>query len=734
MVHQPRPPAGIDSRLPPPPGPPPPSFLSPPPYPATQILPSRPFFNGPPPSSAAAPGAARPGFGRPPPSSNAGYPAAPPPFHSGAPSYPRPFFAPPGTAPSPSPLGPPPGAGPPSAPRAGPLPHPLPLGLGASAGMPAMSPLPIPKRPAETVKEDQRAQARDEEAASWTAHKSGDGILYFYNTLTNKSTYERPPGFTGEVEKVSSQPTPVAWERIPQSDWALVTTDDKKKYYYNTKSQATSWQVPEEVADTRRRLAEEEAKAGKEPGAFALSTPAIGAGGREAVGHKASLGSPLSLVKKKLKDSGTPSPGAAPVSGILGPKPPEAGGPTMAPAIEILSAAQEEQGVKAENEEASDSDSSSDGESERAAKEKKTEDFKEMLKEKGVAPFSKWDRELPKIIFDPRFKASPIMPYAAIPTQAERRAIFDRYVKTRAEEERKERRAALKEATEGFRQLLEEVAAELDHSTTPETFAGRWGEDPRCEALDKEHRDPLIMERVAPMRKAEEERQRVLREEAAGAFKALLTERADITANSRWLKVKEGLRDEARYLAVAREDRESLFDAHVRKLRQAEQEAERAAKAKRDEEEKQREREREERKRKEREEAEAAREKAKARRKEALAAFRILLVEQVKDSEATWSESRSRLEKDERFAVLELEVPEREQAFREHVVELHKAQVAAFKELLTEKMDAESAKVEESKGRRVLSSWSAAKRLLKDDGRYLSLPRKDREALYPQTS
>jgi FF domain len=27
-----------------------------------------------------------------------------------------------------------------------------------------------------------------------------------------------------------------------------------------------------------------------------------------------------------------------------------------------------------------------------------------MLKERGVPPFAKWEKELPKIIFDPRFK------------------------------------------------------------------------------------------------------------------------------------------------------------------------------------------------------------------------------------------------------------------------------------------------------------------------------------------
>lgn len=35
-----------------------------------------------------------------------------------------------------------------------------------------------------------------------------------------------------------------------------------------------------------------------------------------------------------------------------------------------------------------------------------------MLKERGVAPFSKWDKELPKIVFDPRFKVSDFFVYA----------------------------------------------------------------------------------------------------------------------------------------------------------------------------------------------------------------------------------------------------------------------------------------------------------------------------------
>lgn len=46
----------------------------------------------------------------------------------------------------------------------------------------------------------------------------------------------------------------------------------------------------------------------------------------------------------------------------------------------------------------------------------------------------------------------------AIPSYSARRSLFEHYVKTRAEEERKEKRAAQKAAIEGFKQLLDEAS------------------------------------------------------------------------------------------------------------------------------------------------------------------------------------------------------------------------------------------------------------------------------------
>lgn len=34
---------------------------------------------------------------------------------------------------------------------------------------------------------------------AWTAHRSETGVVYYYNSVTGQSTYEKPPGFEGEV-------------------------------------------------------------------------------------------------------------------------------------------------------------------------------------------------------------------------------------------------------------------------------------------------------------------------------------------------------------------------------------------------------------------------------------------------------------------------------------------------------------------------------------------------------
>ena len=65
-----------------------------------------------------------------------------------------------------------------------------------------------------------------------------------------------------------------------------------------------------------------------------------------------------------------------------------------------------------------------------------------------MSAFSTWEKELHKIVFDPRY---------LLLTSKERKQVFEQYVKERAEEERREKRNKLREKKDHFRHLLEEA-------------------------------------------------------------------------------------------------------------------------------------------------------------------------------------------------------------------------------------------------------------------------------------
>ncbi|XP_048440932.1 pre-mRNA-processing protein 40C isoform X2 [Pyrus x bretschneideri] len=580
--------------------------------------------------------------------------------------------------------------------------------------------------------------AVNEQLVAWTAHKTETGVVYYYNALTGESTYDKPPGFKEEPDKVSMQPTPVSTVNLAGTDWVLVTTSDGKKFYHNSKTKVSSWQIPNEVIELKEQqdsdVPKEHTPSGpnnnlmieKGPAPVSMSAPAINTGGREAMPFKPSAvqgtSSALDLIKRKLQDPVTSSPIPAPS---------ESNG---ARGVESTPKGQQSENskdkLKETNGDGNLSDSSSDSEDADSgpSKEECIIQFKEMLKERGVAPFSKWEKELPKIVFDPRFKA--------IPSHEARRSLFEHYVKTRAEEERKEKRAAQKAAIEGFKQLLDEASEDIDRNTDYQSFRKKWGNDSRFEALDRKDREHLLNERVLPLKRAAEEKAQAVRAAASAGFKSMLKEKGDVTVSSRWSRVKDSLRNDPRYKNVRHEDREVLFNEYILGLKAVEEEAEREAKAKRDEQEKLRERERELRKRKEREEQETERVRLKVRRKEAFATFQALLVETIKDPQASWTGSRPKLEKDpqRRAANPDLDPSDMEKLFREHVKMLNERCAHEFRTLLAEVLTAEAASQETEDGKTVLNSWSTAKRILKVDTRYDKTPRKEREVLWRRYS
>ncbi|OMO93899.1 hypothetical protein COLO4_16625 [Corchorus olitorius] len=502
---------------------------------------------------------------------------------------------------------------------------------------------------------------------------------------------------------------------------------------YFDRSQSTvnpisSWQIPSEVAELRKKQDSDASKehavpvlnvdvvAEKGSAPVSLSAPAVSTGGRDAIPLRTPVvpgsSSALDLIKKKLQESGVPS-SSSPVPVMPVPAAQELNG-SRAVDVKGLQSENSKDQLKDANGDGNISDSSSDSEDTDSgpSKEECIKQFKEMLKERGVAPFSKWEKELPKLLFDPRFKA--------IPTHSARRSLFEHYVKTRAEEERKEKRAAQKAAIEGFKQLLDEASEDIDLNTNYQTFKRKWGSDPRFEALDRKDKELLLNERVLPLKKAAEEKAQAERAAAASEFKSMLKEKGDINVNSRWSRVKDNLRDDPRYKAVKHDDREVLFNEYISELRAIEEKAERKEKAKREEE----------------HSIYHFEKKTVARMlkflKEAIASFQALLVETIKDPQASWTESKHKLEKDPqgRAGNPDLDPSDTEKLFREHIKMLIERCAQDFRALLAEVITPDAAAQETEEGKTVLNSWSTAKRLLKSDPRYNKMPRKEREAVW----
>lgn len=580
------------------------------------------------------------------------------------------------------------------------------------------------------VKDLQEDGNRIEELEAWTVHKTETGVLYYYNTISGESTYERPVKFKGELEKTALPITPVSWEKISGTNWTLVTTNDGKKYYYNTVNKVSSWQIPTEVLEMRKNVEVNSLKEDdpnlppdKVTASSSINTPALLTGGRESITLKASSGqvsaSALDLIKKKLQDYSLDQNSTSTAADINGSRAVDSSAKGQQPA-------DSKDKVKDVNGDGHMSDSSSDSDD---AESGPTEmeciiQFRVMLKERGVAPFSKWEKELPKIVFDPRFKA--------VPSYSARRAIFEQYVRTRAEEERKEKKASQKAALNGFKELLIEALDEMDHRADFQTFKRKWGSDPRFEALDRKEREFLFNEKVLLRKKAAEEKIQAERAAATSSFKLMLKERQGLTTSTRWSKVKDNLRNDPRYKTVNREEREALFNEYIAELRAVEHEAERAANAKKEEQDKLKEREREMRKRKEREEQEMERIRLKVRRKETISSYQALLVETIKDPQASWTESKPKLEKDPqgRATNTDLNQADAEKLFRDHIKDLYERCARDFRSLLAETLTADAAARTAESEKSALKSWSEAKRILKPDPRYTKMPRKDREALW----
>ncbi|VDM61801.1 unnamed protein product, partial [Angiostrongylus costaricensis] len=323
--------------------------------------------------------------------------------------------------------------------------------------------------------------------------------------------------------------------------------------------------------------------------------------------------------------------------------------------------------------------------------------FKTMLGEKGVATGSTFEKELSKIVFDPRY---------LLLSATERRACFDAYVREKLEHERAEKKRRMKEAKEKFQELLAE--AELHGKSSFSSFGSKFGKDPRFKAVEKmRDREDLFNEFVGELHKKEKEERREKKEKKD--YLAMLAEQTSFTRKTKWSSAKKLLENDERFKAVeSSSSREQMFRDHVEKLgdeslSDIEEEAEREKRLAADAAIAARQRE------VEAELGDKLRERdlesERHRLQEHQERFNALLVDLVKSAEATWHEARRILRKDERYAECDLlDKEKKENAFNEHVRNLEKKRRDAFFAVLDE-----HSKITTQ------TRWKEARRIIQDE-------------------
>ncbi|XP_074448279.1 transcription elongation regulator 1-like protein isoform X1 [Larus michahellis] len=236
-----------------------------------------------------------------------------------------------------------------------------------------------------------------------------------------------------EDDSTSNGNKPVASTPVPGSPWCVVWTGDDRVFFFNPTMQLSVWEKPVDLKHRGdiNRIIEDPPHKRKLEAAASNYSPQINV-------LVLVQGMKMMILASKLR--------------------------------EIKDSQAADQG-KAEREEKNEESSARQV---TPPLEERITHFRDMLLERGVSAFSTWEKELHKIVFDPRY---------LLLNPEERKQIFEQFVKTRIREEYKEKKNKLLLAKEEFKKLLEE--SKLSPRTTFKEFAEKYGRDQRFRLVQK---------------------------------------------------------------------------------------------------------------------------------------------------------------------------------------------------------------------------------------------------------
>ncbi|XP_071534468.1 pre-mRNA-processing factor 40 homolog B isoform X13 [Panulirus ornatus] len=409
-----------------------------------------------------------------------------------------------------------------------------PASVAVSGTLSPALPATAPSAPAATKTE--ATPPAKEKKSVWTEHKAPDGRIYFYNTVTRQSSWEKPDELKTPAELLLSQ-----------CPWKEYKSESGKTYYHNVQTKESRWTIPKELEELKTKIAAEEN----------ASKTCNTEDKKPASALDQAMAATLAAIQVPAT-SKAPEKKSGPLDKEELNKPTSLGeGTKQAPRIPVWV---EPEVVKEVPES-----------KQLVFKDKKEalEAFKEFLRDKGVPSDATWEKAVRMIQNDAR--------YEAFNKLNEKKQAFNAYKVQRAKEEKEEQRLRAKKAKEDLEQFLlnsERMNSTVKYYRCHEMFQHLelW------KAVPESERREVYEDVVFNLAKKEKEENKAMRKRNMKVLSEILDSMTNITFKTTWSEAQQMLIDNPTFaedtdlLSMDKEDALIVFAEHIKQLEEEEEE------------------------------------------------------------------------------------------------------------------------------------------------------------------
>ncbi|XP_033098014.1 pre-mRNA-processing factor 40 homolog A-like [Anneissia japonica] len=480
----------------------------------------------------------------------------------------------------------------------------------------------VPAQDTKTVeKASEQEPAKETKSTSkkscWTEHKAPDGRIYFYNTQTKQSSWEKPDDLKTHAEYLLSQ---CAWKEFK--------SDSGKIYFHNNTTKESKWSIPKELEDLKNRIEseglnsilyldaieqeekekerkeaeeqekqmkieEEKEKARQEELRLLKESEELKANQDKEAKAAAELAkqeeaATISQAQPTIPQQFTPETIQAmafqqqlfqqqmammqQMQAMGGDQAAMQAQMAMFAAQGFASMVPKSESGTPKSDDGTTASETAPTESQEVvypSKEEAKNAFKKLLKDKEVPSNASWESAMKLIINDPR--------YRALSKLSEKKQVFNDYKTQRAKEEKEEQRVRAKKAKEDLQKFLE------NHPKVTSTVRYRKAEtlfedEETWKVVPERDRKELYEDVIFYLARKEKEENKTLRKRNIESLHNILNNMPNITYRTTWSECQQYLMDNPAFAEddelqhMDKEDALIIFEEHIRQMEKEEEE------------------------------------------------------------------------------------------------------------------------------------------------------------------